>query len=114
MQDKNIFIFIFCSLSIIATLFPPCNWGDEKLQTKQERMYYRELDLPIKEYSFIFSDNKKIFELGWGWDNIQQKSVRNKYTLHRKIIFSELIVQYILIFLLSIIFQKSYTFLKKQ
>jgi len=100
-QNKNVAIYVFLSLSLVSTLFPPCNWGEEMLRTERERFINSNLGLPIKEYSFIFSDNKKVFK--FDWDNYQQISIQKAYTLHRTILFSELIIEYILVFIISVI-----------
>jgi hypothetical protein len=108
-MDKDNFIkaslAIFVLLAIIISLFPPFEFGDEKLRTLEERnLYYSIADkLPIKEYSFIFSDNKKKFDLGWVWDDYRKDAYQEICTLHRTIIFSELLVEYILAFFVSII-----------
>ena len=68
-MNKNSFIKIsaavFIFLAIGISLFPPFEFGNEKLRTLSERKLNTEIveKLPIKEYDFIFSNNKKYFAL---------------------------------------------------
>ena len=69
-MDKNLFIkfslIIFVILSIVISLFPPFEFGNEKLKTLSERKVNSKIidKLPIKDYDFIFRNNKKYFVLG--------------------------------------------------
>jgi hypothetical protein len=68
-MDKNTFIKIsaalFVFLSLIISLFLPFEFGNEKLRTLQERNANSKIidTLPIKQYDFIFHNNKKYFVL---------------------------------------------------
>jgi hypothetical protein len=68
-MDKNTFIKISAALfvffSLIISLFPPFEFGNEKLRTLQERNANSKIidTLPIKQYDFIFHNNKKYFVL---------------------------------------------------
>jgi hypothetical protein len=59
------FLSIFITLSIIISLYPPFEWGKEKLRTLSERRLTSISDeLPIKSYDLIFNSNKKQFAIG--------------------------------------------------
>ncbi len=68
-MDKNNFIkisaAIFILLAFIISLFPPFEFGNEKLRTLSERKSNSDIvnKLPIKQYDFIFGSNKKSFTL---------------------------------------------------
>ena len=68
-MDKYNFIkfstAIFILLSVIISLFPPFEFGNEKKRTLSERRNNSKIvdKLPIKKYDFIFNDNKKYFAL---------------------------------------------------
>ncbi len=68
-MDKYKFIkialAIFIILSVIISLFPPFEFGNEKLKTQYERnINYKIVEkLPIKQYDFIFNSNEKYFIL---------------------------------------------------
>lgn len=76
-MNKNSFIKIsaavFIFLAIGISLFPPFEFGNEKLRTLSERKLNPKIvdKLPIKEYDFIFSSNKKYFALS-SYDFIKQ------------------------------------------
>lgn len=112
---KSILIFnkdilslsIFLILSLSITLFPPYSWGDERLSTEKERnkIYCgkRAYEIfPIKQYDFVFNDIKKEFFIGWSWDRAEQKSVKAKTFLSRHLIISELIINYLIAFFVSL------------
>lgn len=103
-------IIIFLGLILIITLFPPFSWGDERLITEKERnKYYYEYDkkayeiFPIKQYDFIFNNSKNEITSDnvWGW--VDYKSVKAKFLLSRHLIISELIINYLLATLVSLI-----------
>src|SRR5690606_37544951 len=77
--------------------------------------------LPIKQYDFVFNDMKKEFSFGWTWiENPRKyigydwktrsnkyeysggKSVEVKKVLTRHLIISELLINYLLAFLISL------------
>ncbi len=68
-MNKNIFVkasaAIFVFLALIISLFPPYEFGNEKIRTLSERRLNRKIieKLPIKSYDFIISSNKKYFPL---------------------------------------------------
>ncbi len=118
-KDK-ITITIFLVLSLFITLFPPFSWGDERLATEKERNKTynnkKAIDiLPIKQYDFIFNSSKKEFSFGWSWienprkyigyrwESTGGKSVEIKASLSRHIIISELLINYLLAFIISLI-----------
>jgi hypothetical protein len=103
-------IIIFLVLILFITLFPPFSWGDERLITEKERnKYYNDYRkqayeiFPIKQYDFIFSNSKKEITSDniWGWEDY--KSVKAKFLLSRHLIISELIINYLLATLVSLI-----------
>jgi hypothetical protein len=56
---------VFLLLAIYISLFPPFQWGGDKIKTHNERENFEYSDLlPIKEYDFLFSGNKKLFKVG--------------------------------------------------
>ena len=65
LSSFKIGIIIFIPLAIIISLFPPFEFGNEKLRTLSERKINSKIVgiLPIKEYDFIFNSNKKYFAL---------------------------------------------------
>ena len=70
-MNKNTFLkisaAIFILLAVIISLFPPFEFGNEKLRTLSERKSNSDIvnKLPIKQYDFIFGSNKKSFALGY-------------------------------------------------
>jgi hypothetical protein len=68
---KRVFL-LFIILALLPTLFPPFNWGEERLQTVAERrerivwgpdVVMAQEILPIKKQAFLFSDSKRQFEI---------------------------------------------------
>ncbi len=59
------FIAVFIFLAVIVSLFPPYEWGNERLKTLEERRSNRYIKdkLPVKTYDLIFNSNKKYFVL---------------------------------------------------
>ena len=101
-------IIIFLLLILFITLFPPFSWGDERLLTEKERNRYgygkRAYEIfPIKQYDFIFNNAKKEITSDNAWDWINGKSVSAKFLLSRHLIISELIINYLLATLVSLI-----------
>ena len=101
-----VFTFPFLALVTVVTLFPPFNWGEERLGlgTERERrvmqarlgdMYDR---LPIKTYSFLFGNSERDF-LRWSWDG--QQSVQVPVALHRRLMTAELVLEYLLALVVS-------------
>lgn len=94
-MDNNFYFFISYHYS-----FPPFEFGNEIFSSLgRSRVGSSRTSggsdfgkLPIKEYDFIFNNNKKAFPLN-----------NNTYYLQRRLLFSELIVEYILAFIISIL-----------
>lgn len=89
-------VFIFLILSSFITLFPPFQWGVERLRTIEERKTSQNIfsdNLPIKEYNFIFSSSKKEFTVN-----------NNTVSLNRVLITSEIILEYVFSIIISLIF----------
>lgn len=62
-------LLTFFVLASLATLFPPYNWGEERLQTEEGKnnLIYgaRARDvLPLKDYAFLFGDSAERFDRG--------------------------------------------------
>ncbi len=99
MKNHKIGLIIFLFLSVGITLYPPFRWDTIKFNDEYERLkflHYYNIntgDLPFKSYDFLFSNYKKI---SWGWDSINEKSILVNMPLERKIIFGELILEYLL------------------
>ena len=105
---ERIPFLIFLFLSLLITIFPPFSWGDERLSTQRERYTYyygkrADVIFPIKQYDFIFNNIKKEIPVGWGWDYSEQKSVMAYISLTRHLITSELIINYLIAFFISLI-----------
>lgn len=89
-------VFVFLIMSSIITLFPPFQWGNERLRTIEERKASRNIYsdiLPVKEYNFIFSPFKKDFTIN-----------NNIASLNRELITSEIILEYLFAIIFSSIF----------
>lgn len=109
-EKDKIPIIIFLVLILFITLFPPFSWGDERIITEKERnKYYYKFDkqayeiFPIKQYDFIFSNSKKEITSDNVWDWVDSKSVKAIFLLSRHLIISELIINYLLATLVSLI-----------
>lgn len=90
----RVFQVVFLALVVVATLFPPFNWGEERLGTERERHLLRRdtpglyQAIPIKEYSFLFADSKKEFF---------------NQSLQRRVILPELMLEYLLAFVVAVL-----------
>lgn len=89
-------IIIFIPIAILVSLFPPFNWDLPHTNLMNQ--------LPIKQYNFLFGSNKQDFILKY---NASQRSseekIKQKYfLLSRHLILSELFVNYLLAFFVSI------------
>jgi hypothetical protein len=106
MIKHKLLLLLFLILVIPATLFPPFNWGEERLQTeseKRERLQWgqnvitAQEFLPIKRYAFLFGASIGQFsssDSGTG-------PIETSITLRRKMIVSELLLEYLLAFILA-------------
>lgn len=76
----KISLIIFVFLALLISLFPPFEFGNEKLRTLHERESYSDIanKLPVKRYDFIFNDNKKDISLD---SNYIRKYFNNKESL---------------------------------
>jgi hypothetical protein len=98
-MNRSLAILTFLILAVIATLFPPYHWGPEQLQTEQERSRFRRQhsslydQLPIKRYAFLFGSSSRTF-LEWTWDGT--RSIQAPIILQRRLIRSELLLEYVL------------------
>ena len=98
---------------IIATLFPPYKWGEERIKSETERSELLDY-LPIKEHNFLFSESKKTFLIVWGWDYEKKTSIPINMVLHREIAASILIMEYVVLFLLFLLINVIMSMLYKQ
>ena len=66
MKNYKTGLIVFLFLATIISLFPPFEWGNKNIKTERERIKNRNIleSLPIKEYDFLFSSNKKLFPVG--------------------------------------------------
>ncbi|MBK6913006.1 MAG: hypothetical protein IPH11_04820 [Ignavibacteriales bacterium] len=65
LNRNNIILIAFLLPALIVSLFPPFEWGKEKLKTLSERRSNSIIDeLPIKCYDLVFNSNKKYFKIG--------------------------------------------------
>ncbi len=70
-MEKNNFLkisaAIFTIFAVIISLFPPFEFGGEKIRTLAERRKNEEIvsKLPVKSYDFIFGGNQKYFALSY-------------------------------------------------
>lgn len=106
MRRLGVFTIIFAILAIVATLYPPYDWGKDRITewnnlTAGER---RELFsdrpecievFPIKRYDFLFNSNQQIFYLSCTFKD-QGNSTGVRYTLTRSINWQELLLEYAL------------------
>ena len=60
---------IFILLAVIISLFPPFEFGNEKLKTISERRINSDIadKLPVKKYDFILGSNKKYIFLKYNY-----------------------------------------------
>lgn len=109
-------LLIFLLLAIPITLFPPYNWGEERLQTETDKNSvivkgfekdYRAKDvLPKKKYAFVFGNDKRKFkdyELGIVRSLLDRQ--KDDIVLQRSIIIGELILEYTIALLAAFIIQ---------
>jgi hypothetical protein len=112
---SNTFIFILLFLIIVATLYPPFIWGEEKLRTSNERYDLQDSSpkaydaLPLKKYDFLFSSSKRQFQFDWGWNQYKKESYPIILSLQRRLDFSELALEYVLCVLFAIIINYSFS-----
>src|SRR5262245_27172078 len=108
------FLIPFSVLIIVATLYPPFYWGNEKLrewrglsenELNQLRRspnewagYAGRANLPVKDYGFLFGAPRKNFLVAWGWDPYKRESIPVDFTLTRELIVWELVLEYVLAF----------------
>lgn len=93
-------IVIGLLLGAAATLYPPYNWGEEKLVSERDRRRYGER-LPIKKHTFLMSDGYQNFSF-WGWNYNTNASELQPMRLARKLIKEDLILEYVLILIISL------------
>lgn len=80
MKDYKIGLIVFLFLATVISLFPPFEFGNEKLITLQERRNNSDISekLPVKKYDSIFNSNKKLIALN---NYIFQKKFYSKDSL---------------------------------
>lgn len=97
--------FLFAAIPI--TLFPPFNWGEERLQTESERHYtirwgtdfksYQNI-LPLKKRAFLFGETKQQFKI-----KQPDSEAETEIALDRKLIVGDLILEYVFAVLLAVL-----------
>lgn len=105
MMNRSVAVLTFLILASAATLYPPYHWSPERVQTEQERSLFRRQHpslyerLPIKQYAFLFGSSSAMF-LEWTWNGTQ--SIQAPIALQRRLISSELLLEYILCALVAL------------
>jgi hypothetical protein len=113
---------ILLALVVITaiTIYPPFEWGAERishvpqspsdrrdyLRSREYRSAKAEYDrnkerLPIKARGFLFGSNKGNFFDYWGWDDNTNQSVPVFYTLDRKLLITDLLLEYAIVLLIT-------------
>ena len=100
-KQSKVLVLTFLPLCLLATLFPPFIWGREVFQDGSISYTTVELpanSLPFKKYTFLFGDSKqKLFSGVFSWDDIDGKrSLPTYVTAHRRLLVSELVLEYVL------------------
>lgn len=93
-------LLAFLLPAIAITLFPPFNWGEERLQTEVERREtvkwgsesrgVKEV-LPLKQRAFLFGDTKREFKT-----RSSNSDFEAEIPLNRKLIVGDVILEYLL------------------
>jgi ABC-type glycerol-3-phosphate transport system permease component len=105
---KSNWVIVLIVVFILISLFLPFNWYlSNSLNEPQQHYYLREIgkQLPMRNYEFLFSPSDKIVIFDkWGWD--YDKSVKRivEVPLHRVLVVFELILNYVLSFLIIVLF----------
>lgn len=87
---------VFLVLAGAATLYPPFSWSRELTRVEQ-----RGITVPIKRYAFIFGNSQATFTR---WDSDRQgRSFPVPITLSRRLIVSELVLEYVGALLLALL-----------
>ena len=105
--NLKIATLVFLLAAIPITLFPPFNWGEERLQTEAERR--QSIDwggeypsakevLPVKRRAFLFGETKQPFTT-----KHPRIDIETKISLDRKIIVGDLVLEYIFAMLFSVL-----------
>jgi hypothetical protein len=99
----------FFGLCLLATLFPPFIWGEELFQEQDASLTYKlELSqsggLPLKKYAFLFGDSKqKLYSGLWFWNEQEKESKPLYVSAQRRLLVSELLLEYVLAFIIAFI-----------
>lgn len=106
MRFNKFVAIVFLLLAGLITLFPPYSYGEERMGSEAERTQFidpyltqlRVKDvLPIKDRSSLFGDIKRDMVVAFG--NKDKKPIH--MTLERKLLWSDLVLQYILALVLA-------------
>jgi len=98
---------IFFGIAALATLFPPYSYGEDRLSSQAGgvALYRLGLDpheiLPIKKRAFLFGQAKRKLVVAWDWDYQKKQSTRIEMLLDRKLLWSDLILEYLFAFLVG-------------
>ena len=104
-MNRPVAVLTFLILASAVTLYPPYHWSPERVQTEQERSIFRRQHpslydrLPIKQYAFLFGSSSATF-LEWTWNGAQ--SIQAPIALQRRLITSELMLEYVLCALVAL------------
>lgn len=105
---KSYWAIALLIMFIVITLFPPFNWYlSSSLASYIENDYKANIGniLPIKSYEFIFSSSQKTETYNRiKWFNRSGESNKIYVPLQRKLIFHEIILNYILSSLIMLLF----------
>src|SRR5687768_4375002 len=107
MQKSKVIGITFFGLCLLATLFPPFLWGEELFQHQDASFEYKlklsqSGGLPVKKYAFLFGDSKQNLYSGfWSWNEQEWKSKPIYVTAQRRLLGSELVLEYVLAFIVA-------------
>jgi len=108
-------LFLFLFLAFFITLFPPTSFGEDYLKASDNKLLFRSKQLrakdllPIYERSFLLSSGTKQFKLGYDYipgDKYgvdKAKSVPVILNLNRSILFGELLLNYLVAAIMSLL-----------
>ncbi|HUS11040.1 MAG TPA: hypothetical protein VMZ30_11280 [Pyrinomonadaceae bacterium] len=109
MKTSGLLVVIFFGLCLLATLFPPFLWGEELFQQEDISFEYKlQLSqsggLPVKKYAFLFGASKQRLYSGvWLWNESEGRSGPFYLAVQRRLLVSELLLEYVLAFIIAFI-----------
>ena len=87
----KIYLIIFCLSLIFATLFPPSQWSAQPYNYSGPREQYSYKFPQFKTYNFLLGKSDSL---------VYNKVLNGNFPYHRTIIYSELLMEYFIIFLI--------------